>query len=129
MLSHSTMIAGCIYILVAKFIKVRVSNCISVFFGLLLFIVDGLIINGLYAAFKLGECNSMYLLNPPLDNAPWLNTWLMGIFALVLVFSVTALYEQFALKKEERWYMVLKDKIRKIKDRKNRGNDNEQISD
>ena len=121
MLSHSTMIAGCIYILVAKFIKIRVSNCISVFLGLCLFIVDGLIINGLYSVFKLGECNSMYLLSPPLANAPWLNTWLMGIIGLILVFSVTVLYEQFALKKEDRWYVLLKDKINQIKNRKNEG--------
>lgn len=129
MLSHSTMLAGCIYILVAKFFKVRVSNLIAVFLGLCLFIVDGLIINGLYAAFKIGECNSMYLLTPPLENAPWFNTWLMGIFGLLLVFAVTALYEQFALKKEERWYAVLKDKINEIKDRKNKGDNNERISD
>lgn len=115
LLSHSTMIMGCIYILVAKFIKVRVSNIISVFLGLCLFIVDGLIINGLYSAFKLGQCNSMYLQSPPMASIPWLTPWLMGIFALVLVFAITALYELFALKKEERWYVILREKINKLK--------------
>ena len=35
--------------------------------------------------------------------------------ALILVFGITALYEQCALQKEERWYVILKDKIHKIK--------------
>ncbi|MCH5148490.1 MAG: YwaF family protein [Clostridiales bacterium] len=124
MLSHSTMLLGCIYILVAKFIKIRVSNCISVFLGLWIFIIDGLIINGLYSAFGLGECNSMYLQSSPIDSLPWLTPWLMGITGLVLVFAITALYEHFALKKEERWFTILKEKINTIKEKK-RGLDNE----
>ena len=124
MLSHSTLVLGCIYILVAKFIKIRVSNCISCFFGLCLFIVDGLIINGLYSAFGLGECNSMYLQSSPVDSMPWLSPLLMGIAGLVLVFAVTAIYEQFTLKREERWFVILKDKIRTLKERK-KGADNE----
>lgn len=124
LLSHSTLIMGCIYILVAGFIKVRVSNTISVFLGLCLFLVDGYIINGLYLAFGLGECNSMYLQSPPLDNMTWFSTWIMGVLAIILVFCITALYEQLAFKKEERWYTILKDKINNIKNKKEKEDEN-----
>ena len=124
MLSHSTMLLGCIYILVAKFIKIRVTNCITCFLGLWIFIIDGLIINWLYLMFGLGECNSMYLQSSPIESLPWLSPWIMGIAGLVLIFGITALVERFALKKEERWYTVLKDKINEIK-KKREGKENE----
>lgn len=125
LLSHSTMVMGCIYILVAKFIKIRVSNCVSILIGLCFFMVDGFIINGLYLAFGLGECNSMYLQKPPLASAPWLSSWLMGIFALLVVFIMTVLIEQFTLKKEDRWYYILKTKIDELKNKKVRGEKHE----
>lgn len=110
LLSHSTMVMGCIYILVARFIKIRVSNCFSIFCGLILFIVDGLIINGLYLVFGLGECNSMYLQSPPFPAAPWFSQWLMGLIGLALAFVITVVYEQIALPPAERWYTRLKNR-------------------
>lgn len=104
LLSHSTMLIGCIYILVGKFIKIRVSNVKSVFFGLCLFIVDGVLINALYSIFGLDPCNSMYLLEPPFDTMPWLNTLVIGIIGLGICFAVTATYEKAFLPLEERWY-------------------------
>ena len=104
MLSHSTMVFGCAYLLVGKFIKIRVSNCFSVFLGLCLFLLDGVIINNIYKWCNLGKCNSMYLQSPPLESAPWFNVYLMGVLGLVLVFIITAIYEQLALKKQDRWY-------------------------
>lgn len=109
LLSHSTMVFGCLYLLVGKFIKIRVSNCFSVFLGLCLFLVDGAIINNIYKRHNLGNRNSMYLQTPPFDNAPWFNVYLMGVIGITVVFIITALYEQIALKKQDRWY----SKIRK----------------
>ena len=115
LLSHSTMIFGCLYILLAGLIKIRVRNCVSVFLGLCLFLLDGFIINSLYKIFKLGECNSMYLQELPFVNAPWLNVYTIGIFAIVLVFVLTILYEQLFVKKEERFTTLLKNKLKKEK--------------
>ena len=108
LLSHSTMVFGCMYLLVSGIVKVRVFNVLSAVCGLLLFIVDGAIINGLYAAFELDPVNSMYLLEPPFANMPWLTNYVMGIAAVVLVFGICALYEFLALPKDERWYTKLK---------------------
>ena len=113
LLSHSTMLIGCIYLLVAGIVKIRVKNIFSIIAGLLLFVVDGTIINTLYAIFDLDPCNSMYLLEAPFPDIPWLITPVMGLMGVTFAFIVTALYEQFALPKEERWYSLLRARFSK----------------
>ena len=108
LISHVTLLLGCVWLLVGGYIKIRVSNLISVTLGLLLLFVDGLLLIGLYNLFNLDPVNCMFLLEPPLASAPFLNTYVIGLIAIVLVFGITALYEQFSLKKEDRWYNKLK---------------------
>ena len=110
LLSHSTMIIGCIYLVASGIVKIRVRNVISVVAGLLLFLADGAIVNTLYAVFKLDPCNSMYLLEAPFSNIPWLITPVMGLMGVALAFILTALYEQIFLPREERWYRALSGK-------------------
>lgn len=109
LLSHSTMVIGCAYLAVSGIVKIRVKNVISVIAGLLLFVVDGTVINTLYAIFKLDPCNSMYLLEAPFSDIPWLITPVMGLMGVAVAFIITALYEQIFLPEEERWYKHLKD--------------------
>ena len=73
------------------------------------FVVDGAVINLLYAIFELDPCNSMYLLEPPFSDIPWLITPVMGLMGVAAAFIITATYEQFALPKEERWYSLIKE--------------------
>ena len=113
LLSHSTMLIGILYLLVAGFVKIRVKNVISVVAGLLIFFVDGLVINTLYAICGTEPCNSMYLLEAPFPDIPWLITPVMGIAGIIVAFAITATYEQIALPKEERWYTLLKGKSSK----------------
>ena len=110
LLSHSTLLVGCIYMLVGAFIKIRVYNTLSVIVGLLLFIVDGLFANWLYAVCGLPEVNAMYLLYSPFPSMPWLSPMLMGAVGVSVLFVGLALYE-LSFPKEERWYFQLKEKI------------------
>jgi len=118
LLSHTVMLLGCIYLLVGRFIKIRVSNVISVTIGLLLLVADGGIIIGIYSIFGLDKPNSMYLLEPPFEALPWVNTWIIGAAGVVIAFAITAIYEQIALKKEERWYYKLKQSYQNYKERR-----------
>jgi len=113
LLSHSTMLLGCLYLLVGKFIKIRVDNVISATGMLLFLLLDGVIVIGLHRLFGLNAPNCMYLLQNPYPQFPWLNTWLIGSLALALCFVITAIYEELTLKKEERWYSLLFKKAKK----------------
>ena len=53
----------------------------------------------------------MYLLEIPFESMPWLNVITIGLLAMAIIFIATALYEQIALKKEDRWYSKLKHLI------------------
>ena len=108
LLSHSTMLVGCIYLLVGGYIKIRVDNLIGVVGMLLFLVLDGGIVIGLHKAFNLDPPNCMYLLENPLPQLPWFNTWLIGILGVAICFGFTAIYEQLTLEKEERWYSKIK---------------------
>ena len=107
LLSHSTMIVATLYLLVSGFVKIRIHATFSAVCGLLLFVVDGFIINTLYSIFNIEACNSMYLIEAPFPDMPWLNAWVMGLMGVTLAFLICAVYEQIFLKKEERWYSLL----------------------
>ncbi len=108
MLSHSTMLVACLYLLVGGYIKIRVNNTVSVFFGLVMMIVLGYTLLGAYSIANIDPPNIMFLVEPPLDGVKWINTWTIGIAGLIVAFLITAAYEQIALKKEERWYAAFR---------------------
>lgn len=100
MLSHSTMVLGCIYLGASGLVKIRLRNTLSVVAGLVWFIINGLAINGIYAHFGLDSPNSMYLQKPPFEALPWINTVVIGIAAVVVVIAFTTLFEKLVLKKK-----------------------------
>ena len=118
LLSHSTLLLGCIYLLTGKFIRIRVDNVLSVTFLLLFLLLDGGIVIGLHSLFGLNPPNCMYLLENPFPALTWFNTWLIGALAFFVCFIFTAVYEQIALKKEERWYFHLNEWKQRLKQRK-----------
>lgn len=108
LLSHSVMLFGCLYLLVGGFIKIRVKNVLSVLYGLIGLILLGWIVIGIYSLAGLDPPNTMYLLARPFDDYPWINTATIGIAGLLVVFTISAIYEQIALPKEDRWYSLMR---------------------
>ena len=103
MLSHSTMIFACIYLLVGRFIKIRVFNALSVTAGLGCFVICGLVVNSLYEAFGMVAPDGMFLYsNPIIPVSPIL----LGLIAVIFIFGILALWE-LKLPREERWYVKL----------------------
>lgn len=111
LLSHSTMLFGCIYMLVGKFIKIRVFNAFSVTVGLATFVVCGLVVNGLYTAFGMTPPDGMFLLSNPYFNV---SPMILGVIAVLIMWAILALYER-RLPKEERWDYKLKTFFAKFK--------------
>jgi len=115
LLSHSTMLFGCLYLWVSRLAVPRMHCLISVIFGLLLFIVDGAIINFLFSALGLDRVNAMYLLSPPFEDLPFINTLTIGIAALTVTFALCAAYELFFVEKENRWYVAARNFLKNKK--------------
>ena len=110
LLSHVTLLLGCVYLYVGEYMKIRVSNLFSIFICEVLLILDGYLIIGLFKLCNLPLINCMFLLNPPLPSVPWLNTYVLCIAVLIILFGFTALYEFITLKKEDRWYNKIKSR-------------------
>ena len=74
---------------------------VSTVVGLLIFLVDGLIVNHLFAVTGIDEtCNSMYLQEPPFESMPWLTTGFMGIAGITVAFLLAVGFEKLVLKKK-----------------------------
>ena len=108
LVSHSTMVFGCIWILIGGYIRIRVFNAVSAACCLLLFFVDGIFINTLFDLCNLPPVNSMFLQQLPFPSLPFLNPIAFGIVILLVFFGALALYEWKAFPPEERWYAKLK---------------------
>lgn len=110
MLSHSTMLFGCLYMFVGGFIKVRVFNTVSVSSGLAVFVFCGWAVNSLYEKFGMEPPDGMFLKSNPYFTV---SPIILGIWAIVFLFAALCLWE-LRLDKEERWYSKLKKKLHTI---------------
>lgn len=111
-LSHYTLIAGSLFLKFGNYIQIRVKNMISVVIGLLTLGVYGWFVVGLHLLCGLDAPNSMLVLEGPYPALPWINIYTIAAAAIVVLFTFTALYEQFALKPQDRWYNNLKKKTK-----------------
>lgn len=85
LLSHSTMLLGCIYMKVGKYFTVQPSNAVSVAAGAGIFVLCGVIVNGLYDLFGMEAPDGMLLRhNPYFPGSPILP----GICVIILMYIV-----------------------------------------
>jgi hypothetical protein len=103
MLSHSTMLFGCLYMLVGRFIRIRVFNAVSVTIGLGTFVICGVGVNMLYEYFGMTPPDGMFLKSNPYTTV---SPVILGIWTIIILFCGLALWE-LRLPKEDRWYNKL----------------------
>ena len=93
LLTHATMVYGSILLFTSGIVKIRViRSTASVIFGMALFFGVGTAINALYANFGLPPCNSMYLLQDPFPDMPWINVKNIFLLAILTVIVISSLY-------------------------------------
>ena len=103
MLSHSTMLFGCLYMLEGRYVKFRVFNVVSISAGLFFFIICGQTVNALYEHFGMVAPDGMWLKeNPYIGVSPMI----LGFIVPVILFFPLHLREM-RLPVEERWYTKL----------------------
>ncbi len=110
MLSHSSMLIGCAYLFVGKFVKIRVSNIVPLVIGLLGAGLLGVAVNTLFVINGLPNPNSMYLVESALEGTTLFTGYFLAAVLVALVLVFTIIWEQFTHKKGGRWYNNLKFK-------------------
>ena len=114
LLSHSTMIFGCVYLFVGGYAKPSVFSSLSLVFGFGIFVVCGVAMNTLYAAFGMESPDGIWIKGVPYVG---LSSIILGLLFVLLYFGVLALIE-LRLPPEERWYSKAKNYFNKITRRK-----------
>ena len=100
MLSHSTMLLGCLYMMAGGYIRIRMFNAVSVAAGLGSFVLCGMAVNRLYEHFGMTPPDGMFLKSNPYTSV---SPIVLGIVAVALLFCVLAIRE-LRLPKEEQEY-------------------------
>ena len=104
LLSHITMLIGCIYLLTGKYVKIGMKNIIPVSIGYALMIIHGYALIALFKIYNIDTPNIMFLMESPFPEYPFISIWSIGLVAFVLLFTFLHIYECIKYKKEDRWY-------------------------
>lgn len=103
LLSHSTMLFGCLYMFVGGYIKIRVFNAVSMAAGLGTFVSCGIGVNALYEHFGLEAPDGMWLNSNPYLPIPPL---VLGLLFVLVLFVILHLWDM-RLPEKDRWYKKL----------------------
>lgn len=109
LVSHAVEIFACVYLGVMGYVKIKaIHSTISCALGCVLFLICGGISILVETLMQVDPANSMFLLEPPIPEAPFLNIFVIMIISLVVMFGLLTLFERIAYPKENRWYNKLK---------------------
>ena len=93
LLSHSTMLIGCLYLIVGRYIKISFKESTITFgVGLLGFGLVGVIVNAIFKWAHLPPPNAMYLQRPPIPEVPFLNVYVIALMLMGVVALSTYIY-------------------------------------
>lgn len=113
LLSHVTMLFGAIYLKVASYIRIRIHNILSVALGYIFMLLNAVFVITIEKVFEIDASNPMYLMEVPYEAYPWINIWTMGLAGFILLLTIVTIYEIIFVKKEKRWYYILRNIFKK----------------
>ena len=113
LVSHVTMLFGAIYLKVGSYIRIRIHNILSVALGYIFMLLNAVFVITIEKAYDMEASNPMYLISVPYEAYPWINIWTMGIAGFILLLAIVTIYEIMFVKKEERWYYILRNTLKK----------------
>ena len=101
MLSHSTMLLGCLFLYFGGYVRIRMFNFVSVLSGLSFFIFCGVAVNELYRHFGMESPDGMWLHSNPCNLA--FPPLILALVVTSVLFAIINLW-QMHLPQEDRWY-------------------------
>ena len=105
MVSHSTMLIGCLYMIIGKYVKIGPQNAINVTLGLLSFVICGVFENWIFDVFGMTSPDGMFIKsNPYIPVSPII----LGIPVVFIMFGILLLCD-LRHKKEDRWLSQVKN--------------------
>ena len=110
LLSHVTLIFSCIYLFVMGYVKVdTLRNLLSCIIGALIFIICGLYSRFMLKTLNRDVVNSMFL-KAPYENMPFFNFFTISLIGVILLITITTLYEIKFYNKDQVWFNRIKNK-------------------
>jgi uncharacterized membrane protein len=104
MISHSTLMAGCLWLFVGGYVKVRINNLLSWLAGLVFCLVLTLLLNSIKINGSIHNFDGMSLWTPFLKGTVFYGYVLMPALTGIIA-VITLIYEFVFLKKEKRFYV------------------------
>ncbi len=116
LLSHSTMLFGCIYLFVGRYVRPNIFSTLSLVFGFGIFVICGVGVNLLFSAFGMESPDCIWINGVPYVG---MSSIVLGLLAVLAYFGIFALIE-LRLPPEERWYFKIKSYFAAKKEMKNK---------
>ena len=104
LVSHSTMLFGCIYLYLGKYVRFGIHNTLSMLFGFSIFVLCGISVNLLHTLNGMEAPDGIWINGVPYVGV---SSIVLGLLFVLAFFGVFALIE-LRLPKEERWYSRLR---------------------